>query len=251
MKRPNLSLVFISVTILIVFAISYFYLSPKLSSAWQNYKEIKKSQETLKEISQKKDILVKFSRDKKVSDAYTIASNYIPEEEKSGDLVIGLSEMTKQSNLKVEQISFDKVATSSSSSTSSSTDTNANSNSDTKGNTSSSTDNKSSKVSEINFSMKVSGTFADFMLFINNLEKSSRLVTINSMDLTQAIDKSFSAQLEGKAYYQKTADLDTSLAAINISQDIINKFKNLKSYGQPINLQTESGFGRPDPFSTY
>lgn len=249
MKRLNLSLVFISVTILIVFAISYFYLNPHLNSAWQNYKEIKKSQETLKEISQKKEILVKFSKNSQVGDAYTIASNYIPEEEKSGDLVIGLSEMAKQSNLKVEQISFDKVAQSASSSANKSTDTNANANANT--NTNSSTESKDSKVSEIDFSMKVSGTFADFILFINNLEKSSRLATINSMDLTQSTDKGFGAELEGKAYYQKTTDLDTGLTAINISQEIINKFKNLKSYGQPINLQTESGFGRPDPFSAY
>lgn len=248
MKKISLSLAFISLTILIVFVISYFYLNPSLNSAWQNYKEIQKSQDTLKEISEKKDILQKFSRDNQLNDAYTIASNYIPEEEKSGDLVIGLSEMAKQSNLKVEQISFDKQGAKSS--TGKSDDT-ANTKTDTNSKNDTTADTDKSKAKEIDFSMKVSGTFADFMIFINNLEKSSRLVTINSMDLTQATDKGFSANLKGKAYWQKTADLDTSLIAINISDDIINKFKNLKPYGQPIDLQTESGFGRPDPFSTY
>lgn len=245
MKRINLSIIFISITVLIVFAISYFYLNPNLKSAWQNYQAIKKSQDTLKEIAQKKDILAKFSKSNQVSDAYTIASNYIPEEEKSGDLVIGLSEMAKQSNLKVEQISFDKVTPSQSTNTDT-TNNNANTNTNS---TPATTD--ANKPKEIEFSMKVSGAFADFMLFINNLEKSSRLVTITSMDLAQSADKAFGVSLKGKAYYQKTTNLDTSLTAINISSEIINKFKNLKSYGQPINLQTESGFGRPDPFSAY
>ena len=246
MKRLSLSLVFISLTILIVFAISYFYLNPSLKSAWQNYQEIKKSQDTLSQISQKKEILVKFSKNNHVNDAYAIASSYIPEEEKSGDLVIGLSEMAKQSNLTVEQISFDKLAKSTASTASQSSDTNTNTNA-----SATPTTTEAAKVKEVEFAMKVSGTFADFMTFINNLEKSSRLATINSMDLAQAADKGFTADLQGKAYYQKATDIDTSLTAINISPEIINKFKNLKSYGQPINLQTESGFGRPDPFSTY
>lgn len=243
MKRISLSIIFIATTVLIVFAVFYFYLNPSLNSAWLNYKEIKKSQDTLKGISQKKEILQKLSLNNQLTDAYTIASNYIPEQEDSGDLVIGLSEMAKQSKLTVEQISFDKPTAKSSegSDTAKQTDNTA-SNTQTASNT---------DFKEIEFSMKVSGTFTDFLTFINNLEKSSRLVTITAMDLTQSADKAFGASIKGKAYWQKTANLDTSLTAINISPDIINKFKNLKSYGQPINLQTESGFGRPDPFSTY
>lgn len=247
MKKMNSSIIIIFITVLIILAIGYFYLNPSLKLAWQNYQEIKKSQDTLNEISQKKAILEKFSKNKQLTEAYNIASSYIPEQEDSGDLVIGLSEIAKQSNLKVEQISFDKQAIAKSNTASSSNDT-TNSNAP---NAPATEPNDKTEAKEVEFAMKVSGTFGDFLSFIQNLEKSNRLVTINSMDLTQASDKGFSASLQGKAYYLKTTDLDTSLTAIDISQDIITKFKNLKTFGQPINLQTESGFGRPDPFSTY
>lgn len=243
----RISWIFIGVSALIFIAIGFFFSRPNVTSAWQTYTQIQTAKNDLDAAAKKKEILTTLSKNNQLSNLYDIATKYIPESGDSSGLVIALSAMAGESNLKVDQLTFETAPPAGGAKA----DTTDTTKTETPAATSTNTSDKSATttgVQEIKFNMTVSGTFPDFLNFLKSVESSSRLITFSKMSFSQS-DTTFQAQLSGTAYYKKGNSLETTLENIKISQDTINKFQNLKSYGTPINLPTESGFGRTDPFA--
>lgn len=240
------SWIFVMATIVIIGVIGFLWLRPVVASSWKTYSDTQVAKKDLDEASKKKEVLENLTKNNQLASLYDIASKYIPETSNSGELIIELTAMAAQSNLSVDQVSLDdKKDTKEESTTEATTDNKT----QTKETTTASSSNSSAN-NEVNFSLKVTGTFPDFLNFLKNTETSSRLIAFTAMTLAQEQDK-FTAQLTGKAFWKKGSSLDKTLANIEISEDTINKFQNLKTYGTPINLPTESGFGRTDPFAGY
>jgi len=241
------SWVIVAITFLIIAALGVLYLWPVAKSSWNIYQETNQTKKDLEDISKRKEVLTELTKNDKLSYLYNIASTYIPEESKSGELVIELTAMANQSNLKVEQVSLEQIEK-----TQKSNEETTDKKTETAGSSqkTSTTNVQETSSQEVDFSMKVSGTFADFLNFLKATETSSRLISITAMNLNQSNDQ-FIAQLNGKAYWKKGTDLEKNLTNIEISKETIAKFQNLKSYGTPIDLPTESGFGRPDPFAEF
>lgn len=233
----RLSWIFIGGTFVIVTLFSFFILKPMVLSSYQTYNDNKATQKEFGEVSKKKIILTSLSKNNQLDDLYNIASKYIPVDQNSSALVIEMSAVASQANLKVDQFSLENVPTKATTTDESGANTKA---ADTAAPVKNTAD-------ELKFSMKVSGNFTDFLSFLKNTETSSRLITFNNMSLTVATDV-LSVQLSGSAYWKKKSTLTQSLTNVTVSQATIDKFKNLKSYGTPINLPSESGFGRTNPF---
>ena len=239
------SWIIIIATLAIVVAAGFFFIWPQANSSWKLYKQELQAKKDLEDVSKRKEVLAQLSKTNQLANLYDIASKYIPEEANSGDLVIQLTAMANGANLTVDQISLE---TETKAKTTTEADTTTNKTNSTNSQTTATSN--PSDVQEVGFSLKVSGTFADFLNFLKSVETSSRLVSIYAMNLAQTQDK-FTADIKGKAYWEKSVSLEKNLANISIPQETINKFQNLKTYGNPINLPTESGFGRPDPFAGF
>lgn len=119
---------------------------------------------------------------------------------------------------------------------------------------------QSVEAKEVPFTMSLEGSYNDFLNFLRAIDSSSRLISLKSLSLkkttkpgndqtqTQTI---FSADIIGIAFYKKDITIEKTLANLRVSDETILKFLNLKSYGNPINLTTEAGFGRANPFEGY
>ena len=231
-------------TIIIIALAGFFFIWPEANSSWKIYKQEQQAKKDLEDVSKRKDVLAELSKTNQHSNLYDIASKYIPEEANSGDLVIQLTAVAKEAKLTVDQISLETETKAKTTTEEDTTTNKTNSSSQT------TTSSESSDINEVGFNLKVSGTFADFLNFLKSIETSSRLISIYAMNLTQTQDK-FTADIKGKAYWKKGVSLEKNLANISIPQETINKFQNLKTYGNPINLPAEQGFGRPDPFAGF
>ena len=161
--------------------------------------------------------------------------------------------MARANNLKVEQISLEKSKTSTGT-TEEATPAPAKKNASPTP-TPSGSASPTSEAKTIDFSMQISGSFNDFLNFLNTVETSSRLISLKNITMQQKVesDKSitFAAQVSGSAFYKNKMTVAVSNDNLKISDEIINQFLNLKAYGQPIDLPTESGFGRTNPFENY
>ena len=233
----------IGVTFVICAAFSFFYIRPAVFSALDTYRETAKAQKELSDISKKKEILSKITQNDQLKNLYQTAASYIPEDANSSGLVLELTAMAAQNNLQVQQISTETNKTAATSSTE-----------ETKNQTTTTTATPSAAQAPeesqlVDFSFKVSGSFSDFLNFLKSVETSSRLMIIPKMSLVQG-DQSFTAEMTVEVYWKKGVSLEKTLANINVSNDTIQKFQNLKTYGTPINLTTEAGFGRQNPFES-
>lgn len=261
----RLSWIFIGVSAVLVILISFFFLKPRITSAWQTYQNIKSAKQQLTDAAKEKEILSQLSQNDKLASVHDIAEGYIPESQDSGDLVIELTALAGQNNLQVSQFSLDSGASASSSSSNSSSANTSNddttptsstssgsssSTSSTSSGSSSASTQSSSNATEVKFSVSISGAFTDFENFLKGVETGNRLISISSINLSTD-QTGMKAQLLGKAYWKKSSSLTSNLSNITISQKTIDKFLSLKTYGTPINLPTESGFGRTDPFANY
>lgn len=244
----RLSWIFIGSTLIIILAVSFFIASPLAKSCYKAYKDKKQAKQELIDAGKKKDFLTSMSKSDKLTSIFNIASSYIPETQNSSDLVIGLTAIASGSNLSVQQLSMEN-STSSTQSKTATQDTDSSKPATTPAPTTTPAKD-ADKASEVKFTIKLAGSFPDFENFLKGIETGSRLITITAMVLAQGQD-SFTAQLTGKAYYKKGTVLEKTLANIEIPQETIDRFLSLKTYGTPINLPTESGFGRTDPFAEY
>lgn len=249
----NQKLIIIGITTLIVFGISFFLIKPVVTSVWLSLKEYSQAKSDLEAIAEKKKILAELQENTNLKNVSEIAQKYIPKDNESGQLVIELGAMAGANNLRIEQTSLEKLKTSTSTTEESApakTNTSPTPTASGSANTPSTGDAKI-----IDFSLQVSGSFGDFLNFLKTVETSSRLISLKNITMQQKVetDKSvtFSAQISGTAFYKTKITVESTNDNLKISDEVINKFINLKTYGQPIDLPTESGFGRTNPFENY
>lgn len=250
MKRK--SLIIIITTIIFLIMITFFLIRPVVSSVWSSWKTLSQTKKDLVNLEEKKQILTALKNNKNLQNVAEIAKRYIPEESQSGDLIIELTAMAGANNLKVEQISLEKTPVTKSTGETTTSTPKAQSTPTSTTSPAGSSANYGAKT--VDFSMKLSGSFTDFINFLKTLETSSRLISLKNLSMqSKLVDKTtvFSVQITGSAYYKSKLSLENTLENIKISQDTLNKFLNLKTYGQPINLPTESDFGRTNPFEGY
>lgn len=227
-----------------------FLVKPVVSSIYTSWKDLNQSKESIKSIGEKKQVLEALKSNKDLAQVADIAEKYIPKDQESGQLILELTAIAAANNLKVEQTSLEKSteAPKAQDDTTTGTKTTA-----TPGPASSPA---APETKNVGFTMKINGTFSDFMNFLKAIEANSRLVTIKNMTMQSKIDATnktvlFSVQLAGTAYYKDKVSTDVSLDNIKISADTLKTFLNLKTYGRAIDLPAESGFGRTNPFETY
>lgn len=245
----NQKIIIISVTTLLILGIGFLLIWPVISSIWSSWEEYAKAKNDLKIITEKKQILDELGKNSSIKNVSEIAQNYIPQEPESGQLVIELTAMATANNLKVEETSLEKQKGSSSSNEDTAQT------SPTPAPSGSGTTDTTGGAKTVDFALKTSGSFNDFLNFLRTIETSSRLITIKNITMQQKIgtDKavSFTAQISGAAYYKKDPSITANNDNLKVSEATLVKFLNLKTYGQPINLPSESGFGRANPFENY
>lgn len=241
------SWVFIATATLICLLLGFFFSRPNVTGAWKTYKETQSAKSELDKVSKKKDALATLSKNTQLSNTYDIAQKYIPENQDSSGLVIALSALATGSKLGVDALTFNTVTT-----PAVAADTSANNSAAAASTTTTpsgtATTATGGSIKEVTFDMTISGAFPDFLNFLKNTETSSRFITFTKMSFSQS-DKSFIAQLSGTSYWKQGSALESTLENIKITQNTIDKFQNLKSYGTPINLPTENGFGNSNPFN--
>lgn len=257
MKSRSQKFIILGITFIIMAILGVFLIWPVFSSIWSSWKTLNQTKTDLKVMEEKKQILAQLE-EKTVTSVADIAEKYIPKESESGQLVIELAAMAQANNLKVEQTSLEKSKTSKTSEETTSekatpTPSAAPTVSPSGGGSKFSFPND---VKTVDFSMTVNGNFSDFLNFLKTIETSSRLIALKNLTLQQKANSdkttSFTAQITGVAFYKKDLTIDKDkIESLKIPDEAFQKFLNLKTYGQPIDLPTESGFGRNNPFEGY
>jgi len=248
--KPLLIIIF---TLIAGGGLVFFLIRPVVSSILSSWQALSQAKENLKIIDEKKQALDALQNNKNLSQVAEIAQKYIPEGEEVGQLVIELSALAEQNNLALEETTLAKPKEAPKEQE---TPTPAAKNPSPSPQTSSPS-STTGGAKTVDFTMKLSGSFADFMNFLKALETSSRLISLKSISLQSKTDPKqpgvFSAQvaITGSAFYKDKITLEKNLENIKVSDETLEKFLNLKTYGQPINLPGESGFGRSNPFENY
>lgn len=224
-----------------ILSIAFFVYRPLVSADLEVWNNLTKAKGELNEASNKKNVLSQLEQSGQLEALKQTVTKYIPENSASSDLILELSGLATANKLKVEQLSMEDKKTTSSQESEETKTASKTSNVSASDNT---------KAKEVGFAITVSGDFANVLSFLQSSETASRLINIRKVVFSQTQNK-FTAEMEGRAYWKKGTGLESTLQNITISKEIIAKFQNLKTYGAPINLQTEAGFGRANPFANY
>lgn len=242
MNRASWTIV--AITFIVCAVIGFFWTRPVIASDLSALDQTQKSKEELANANEKKESLAQLKENDQLIKLNEIAAKYIPEEANSSELVLELTAMAEQNKLTVDAFSLENQPA---------TATPTNDDPTAKKTDLAPKTTGPGGSQELGFSMTVSGTFLDFLNFLKSSESSSRLLSLQTMGLTQADNKDavkFTAQLAGNAYFKKGSSLVANLANIQISTETIQKFQNLKTFSAPLNLPAEAGFGRTNPFET-
>lgn len=251
MKTKNQSIYILIITFVIIVGIVIFIIGPVASSVWTSWKDLAQSKTNMQKIDEKKQVVESLKNNKDINKVADIAEKYIPTEEASGQLILDLTAMAQANNLQVEQTSIETAKTAA---TPEPAETNTSGKATPTPGTSAPT-NKPAEAKTVDFTMKLSGSFPDFLNFLKAVETGSRLILIKNISIQQKTGNdqtiSFDIQLSGSAYYKTDVSLEENLDNIKITEETLQTFLNLKTYSQPINLPNESGFGRQNPFENY
>lgn len=228
------------ITILICAGIGYFLIWPSVTKGLETLKLTKQTNVELKNSTEKKQILTSLSKNNNLVKLTTLATNYIPEASQTGELILELTGMASQANVAVDQVSLDSKAPAPEPvATPGSTSPAPVANSAT-----------TSPAQEIGFQLKITGDFNSILKFFSLSEVSARLVSIQSLNLSQnSTGGQMSAQITGKSYWKKSTTASTNdVNNIQVSAETIKKLESLTQYSAPINTSAEAGFGRANPF---
>jgi len=242
-------IIILLVTFIIISLIGFFVIRPVVSSIWSSWRSLEQARTDLKSVEEKKKILEALKDNPDLSSVGEIALKYIPQESASGELVVEIAAIASANNLTIEEITMERQKES----------TAQTEEQTTKENKATPTPQvsaeKKSEFNEVEFALKVSGTYNDLVNFLRGIESSSRLIAINkfALQMSQNAENkgALSSQMSGAAFYKTDISLEKNLQNIQVLTETIEKFLNLKTFGSPINLPTESGFGRTNPFENY
>lgn len=248
----NKPIIIIIITIILSIGIAYFLIRPVILSILSSWQNLAQAKANLILVQEKKTVLEEMKNNDDINKVYVISEKYIPIAENAGQLIIDLTAMAQACNLQIKETTLQKTSESTASKPQES-DTQTQKPSST---TPAPAETPKEELQKINFTMQLTGNFPDFLNFLKTVESNTRLITISSISAqSQAASdtqpSSFSAQINGSAYYKKDVTLEDSIDNIKISSETLQKFLDLKTYGLPIDIPSESGFGRPNPFESY
>jgi hypothetical protein len=218
----RVSLYIIGASILIILSFSAIFIYPVAKQSFFYYTETKQTEKNLNEVKQKEKVLFSLSKNESLLKVvFNNANNFIPKSEQEGVLILELTAMAKQSNLNFSQSSVE-------------TSVKAKKTIDEEENGAKTPNKNTLPADEVKFNFSVSGNLSDFISFLKKVETSSRLISITDITTSQGKD-GFTAQITGKAYFKEFNTKDIKTGSINISDEIMNKFKNLKTYSSAVN----------------
>lgn len=239
--------IIIGATLVIILAIGFFMIWPTASAMWQSWRNLDTSKQNLKNAEERKSAINDLKKQKDtIVNVAGIVEKYIPDNYESSQLVLELTAIAQANSLVVQETTMENTKTAASASSPDSTAVSPTP-------TTSASAGTANALQNINFSMKLAGLYPNFLNFLKTVETSSKLTVIKSIAFQAngaATDGSLTFQLSGSSFFKPKVSITDTLDNIKVSQETINMFLNLKSYGQTIN-PAESGYGRADPFATY
>lgn len=243
-------IIIIGVTALIVLGIGFFLIWPTALSVYQGWRDLSSSQENLRLVEEREKAIADLKKNKEqLTNIAAIAEKYIPKSYESSQLVLELTAIAQDNGLVVNQTTMESAKTASASKEE---DTSAASPTP-EASASASASGGSASVQNINFSMKLTGPYPNFLNFLKTVETSSKLTVIKTIALqtnAESGNTQLSFQISGASFYKPKTTIESTTANLVVSKATIEMFQNLKSFAQPIN-PAESGYGRSDPFAGY
>jgi len=239
-------IIIISATLIVVLAIGFFTIWPTALAMWQSWRNLDTAQLNLKAAEDRQNAINDLKKQKDtIINVASIVEKYIPASYESSQLVLELTAIAQTNGLTVQETTMENTKPAAATTADTTTA------SPTPSTSASASSSAAAVMQNINFSMKLSGTYPNFLNFLKTVETSSKLTVIKSIAFqTNTTDGTLSFQLSGSSFYKPSVSVADTLENIKVSQATVNMFLNLKSYGQTIN-PAESGYGRADPFATY
>lgn len=222
----------IAISLVVISAVVYFFDLPTMknyqetkSSISSKQEEINQSNLTLKkysEVLEKKELLKQYAQK---------TSSMVPKDPDIEDFLIELEDMISQS--KIPDTEFRPSALSSTT-----------------------TGDKSPSVisSAQNYQITINGesSLENIIDFINQFKRMSRLTEITSLDLAEGEQNShLRFSIIANIFSNKTPNTPKIKDPNKILTQAITKIEDYQSYGKDIEIQTEEGFGRSNPFISY
>lgn len=177
------------------------------------------------------------------------AQKYLPQSRKEGDFIIDFEKIAQESESTINStaviVKAEKKALAEVPKEEEEPKTK------TKTKTKTETTKATSPVSATAFSANITTNFRSFLTMLFNLERSRRLSAFDTFTITRGEEDTLSIKMDGEIYHKDKITVSKDLENIKISEEVEQKLKNLGQFGEYINLQSESGFGRDDPFSEF
>lgn len=98
-----------------------------------------------------------------------------------------------------------------------------------------------------NFSTSISGSYEQIAVWIATLEKLAPFSSIGQLSLSSATDV-VTASIAGTVNYLSPATAPSAATRFEIPPILLERLRALVTPGSPIQLESESGFGKPNPF---
>lgn len=216
------------ITACVCASIAYFGILPNLSKSLNTIKQIGLTQKKLTNLAHEKDILTALSKNENLEKLLIFAVNSIPADARPNQLATEINSLIQNTGMTLNN---KIVINNNTQSTQNST-------------------NNSVQTDEANFSLNLTGDFSSFIKLLTLSEKTSRLVSIKNIDLTESTNNKITAQITGTAYWA-TVDTDNAddVTKYEVATSTIKKLQSLTEPEPAIITPAETGFGRLDPFA--
>lgn len=230
----------IAITTILAIAVSYFFIIPTYQHLKTASSEINSKQEQISSLQKYNQSIEKVASQKStISDLYASSKTLVPQEPNLEEFLIELEALIAQSE--IPTANFEVSALTSNSTTPAAT-------------TATNTQSVIKTGPSYQFTVDGKGTLSNIFKLYNRLMTMNRLAEISSISLNSAeTGQELSFQFQCNVFSTNQTTIDgIKLTGINkLLSDASSKINNNKSYGDTIEIQKETGFGRPNPFAGY
>ena len=227
----------ITTTIIIIVGIGYLFTFPTYQNITKANLEISTKKEQIETLDKYNKSMQKISDEKSTIEKLSISSKkLIPNDPKLEEFLIELEALIFQSeipNANFQISSLTMTAADAAKSTGQSVIKN---------------------TPSYQFTLDSTSSLENIIKLYNRLMTMNRLVEMTSIDLNSAASvQDLTFQLSGNVFSSSKTTIDgTRLKSLTkLLADATKKINNNKSYGKLIEIQKETGFGRPNPFLGY
>jgi len=224
------SFLIIFITLAIIGSISYFFILPtynnynsikqQIRSDQQTYDDSQRTLRTYQKLDSQKEEINKYSEK---------TSNLVPKDPELEDYIIDLEGMISQSPIPSSEFSLASL-------------------------TSSAEANSPSVVQNLNsYQITINGesNITNIFTLINQFLSMSRLTEITALSLTNDDKGALSFDLTGNIFSNPKSTATEIKNPSRILSEAASKITQYETHSLPIEIQTEDGFGRTNPFAGY